>query len=577
LLEVSKAPVGYMGQRDLAGETTPILDERDDGSTHTTSSTKLNDMGMWGYAAQPLKETNLWLLDLRVSFGWKLLGILFVSQHISKGFVRDFTSAAGTYIMQEYQVPAAHMGVYGGVIGLPWALKPVIGVMSDCFPIFGYAKAPYILAATVLGTVSLWMLGTFRSRLTIEKVVLLGFCVSLYVSTVDLLTEASYAKALRDKPAKGPSLISYVWGGMTLAGIFATLSSGYVLSHGSPWALYTLGAVPASFIALPAMLNWLQEKKLTAEEVSEQRGKVLAQKEALFLCFIMLGATLILSWSGMFLDTMPNGVVSLCVTIIVLGSFSVLLNPVIAKVNAFGLIQMSLALSFGGASFYFAMDNEKAYPDGPHFSKQFYSMILPLVGSFFTIIGISVYNRMAGGYTYRRMYIVGNLLYCFCSLFDIVFYLRVNKRFGINDHVFVLGSSAFQTVLGTWLWMPSTVIMSLLCPRGMEAIMFALLAGCHNLGATISNNLGAVLIEWLEITPNGADDETEKFKNLWIASLVACVLPTCSIVLVPSFIPDKMQTEKILDDEDMPANHGSLWRWWFYGEDAGQPPRQRAD
>ena len=28
--------------------------------------------------------------------------------------------------------------------------------------------------------------------------------------------------------------------------------------------------------------------------------------------------------------------------------------------NAFGLIQMSLALSFGGASFYFAMDSEKA-------------------------------------------------------------------------------------------------------------------------------------------------------------------------------------------------------------------------
>jgi len=550
-----------MGQRDLAGETTPILDERDDAS-HTTSSAKLNEMGMWGFATQPLKETNLWLLDLRISFGWKLLAILFVSQHISKGFVRDFTSAAGTYIMQEYQVPASHMGVYGGVIGLPWALKPVIGVLSDCFPIFGYAKAPYILAATVLGTVSLWTLGTLRRTLTIEKVVLLGFCVSLYVSTVDLLTEASYAKALRDKPSKGPSLISYVWGGMTLAGIFATLSSGYVLSHGSPWALYSIGAFPAALIAVPAMLNWLQEKKLTQEEVAEQRSKVLQQKEALFLCFIMLGATLILSWSGMFLDTMPNGIVSFCVTLVVLGSFSMLLNPVIAKVNAFGLIQMSLALSFGGASFYFAMDSEKAYPDGPHFSKQFYSMILPLVGSFFTIIGISVYNKMAGGYTYRRMYIVGNLLYCFCSLFDIVFYLRVNKKFGINDHVFVLGSSAFQTVLGTWLWMPSTVIMSLLCPRGMEAIMFALLAGCHNLGATISNNLGAVLIEWLEITPNGADDETEKFKNLWIASLVACLLPTASIVLVPTFIPDKMQTEKILDDEDMPANHGSLWRWW---------------
>ena len=36
-------------------------------------------------------------------------------------------------------------------------------------------------------------------------------------------------------------------------------------------------------------------------------------------------------------------------------SFSILLNPIIAKVNAFGLIQMSMALSLGGASFYFVL------------------------------------------------------------------------------------------------------------------------------------------------------------------------------------------------------------------------------
>merc|ERR1719395_232352 len=142
----------------------------------------------------------------------------------------------------------------------------------------------------------------------------------------------------------------------------------------------------------------------------------------------MLSATLSLSYSGMFLDTMANGLVSLVTVIIVLTSFSVLLNPIIAKVNAFGLIQMSLALSLGGASFYFVMDDESSFPDGPHFSKEFYSMILPLIGSFFTITGIWLYNRMAGDFTYQRMYVAGNILYCFCSMFDIVFYLRLYNR-----------------------------------------------------------------------------------------------------------------------------------------------------
>jgi len=565
-----------MGQRDCVSETTPILEPRESARpVQLIGASKLEQQSVFSYAFSPVRDLTRWTYGLRDVFGWRLLSILFVSQHVSKGFVRDFTGAAGTYIMKEYNVPAGHMGVYGGVIGLPWALKPVIGMLSDYCPIFGYAKAPYIVFSALIGTTALVTLGSAQHSLTIEKVVLLSFCVSFYISTVDLLTEATYAKSLRNKPSQGPNLISFVWGGMCIAGVFATLASGFIISHGSPWTLYTIGAIPASFIILPAMMNWLEEPKMTAEDIRVQRAHINSQKEALVLCFVMLAATLTLSYSGMSLGTMENGVVSLVVVIVVLFSFSVLLNPVIAKVNAFGLIQMSLALSLGGASFYFVMDDADAYLDGPHFSRQFYSMYLPLVGSFFTIMGIWLYNKCATDFTYQRMYVVGNGLYCFCSLFDIVFYLRVNKKWGINDHVFVLGSSAFQTVLGTWLWMPSTVIMSQLCPRGMEATMFALLAGCHNLGSTISSNFGAVLLEVLGINPSGAKNEEAQFEYLWVASLVACVLPAISIILVPWFIPDKKQTESILPRDDMPANEGNLWNKWFgpaaEEEDARRP------
>ena len=34
---------------------------------------------------------------------------------------------------------------------LPWSMKPVIGLISDIFPVIGYNKAPYILLTTTLG------------------------------------------------------------------------------------------------------------------------------------------------------------------------------------------------------------------------------------------------------------------------------------------------------------------------------------------------------------------------------------------------------------------------------------------
>ncbi len=42
-----------------------------------------------------------------------------------------------------------------GVTALPWALKPVTGLVSDYFPYPGYCKRPYMAAAGVTGVAAL--------------------------------------------------------------------------------------------------------------------------------------------------------------------------------------------------------------------------------------------------------------------------------------------------------------------------------------------------------------------------------------------------------------------------------------
>merc|ERR1719343_1913449 len=99
--------------------------------------------------------------------------------------------------------------------------------------------------------------------------------------------------------------------------------------------------------------------------------------------------------------------------------------------------------------------------------------------------------------------IMTNLVVRALSMFDVIFFARWNVKWGIPDHIFVLGTGAFESVIGQWMWMPSVVILSQLCPEGMEATMYALLAGCHNLGITIASSCGAWVLQQLGCQPSG--------------------------------------------------------------------------
>jgi len=247
---------------------------------------------------------------------------------------------------------------------------------------------------------------------------------------------------------------------------------------------------------------------------------------------------------------------------VMLVSFSVVLRPVIAKVNAFFLIQTSLGVSIGGASFYFFTDNPYQYPEGPHFSMEFFTSVLGVIGSICSLVGIYSYQKYATGWTYRQLLMFTNIVLSVLSVSDLMIFTRLNVRLGLPDHAFVLGASVLTGIIAQWMWMPGVVIMSQLCPKGMEATMYALLAGCHNLGNTIASNCGALVLELLGCQPSGANNETAQFKNLWVGSALSIILPMLTLVMIPWLIPDARQTDKLMEDNERDATAGSLLKRW---------------
>jgi hypothetical protein len=96
-----------------------------------------------------------WLEDLEQTFGNNMLVLLFTIQHLVKGFLLEFMRKANPYIFKLYHVPAPQASVFTGVTSLPWAMKPMIGLISDVFPLWGYNKAPYMVITTVFGVCAL--------------------------------------------------------------------------------------------------------------------------------------------------------------------------------------------------------------------------------------------------------------------------------------------------------------------------------------------------------------------------------------------------------------------------------------
>lgn len=500
-------------------------------------------------------------VSLNSAYGWKLLAMLIFAQWIMKGFVWGFALSSMDFLLREYAVTGPKMQVYKAVAMLPWTMKPLFGLMSDALPIHGYRKAPYIIIVSVIAiaahsAIGFSTEGTFPVRIVVLCLVL----GCLQVSVVDLLSEARYAEEMRRRPEFGPDLMTFVWGGITAGSLIATGCVGFAIEHLGPSRVYALIAIPAGFIVLPTVLNWLEEERMGPEQVAEHRAKIARQRELLTLVLVTGCVSLTLVFVGLVQDSVwMNLGTALSLSAIVLVGFLLLLRPVISLMNCFFFVQTCCALDISGATFYFFTDTPEEYPAGPHFSKIFFASVIGVSVALLNLLGMGIYNRYMKTWRYHSLLIFANLLQCGISLLGLLVYARINVRWGISDRLFVLATSGAGGMVHTWMWLPGIVLMSHLCPKGVEATMYALLAGCHNLGMSVAAYSGAALLQVLGVNPSGQPQEQAQFDNLWIAAVVSAILPVLTLAMLPWMIPNAMQTERLLD-EDVSAVAGSPWQ-----------------
>lgn len=505
-----------------------------------------------------------WLGWLDKQYGYQLLALLLSSHAVLKGFVNSMAADSTFWIYKSYEVSGPTLQIYQGIVGLPWAIKPVIGMFSDLFPINGYNKRPYIMIVSLFAIASICAIGFMNSSsMSIGIFVLCLSFISLQISVCDLLVEARYSEELNKDPEHAPDLMTFVSSTTTCGSIVAIVGLGWLIPMMGPRFSFQVVLPFAALILYPAARNYLKERPKSDEESMKTQARLLEQMECFVLCVLMLLASVCLCIIGMSTKSALERLTGVLATlIVVLVSFSIFLTPKLAKVNAFFLLQTALDFSISGATSYFYINGPAQYSDGPHFSIQFFTTGLGLITSSCSLLGFALYNRYMKDWTYRKLLLIGNLSHAVLALVDMLMFTRFNRQLGIPDHFFVLGASISARVIGQWKLLPGTLMLSQMCPKGMEATTYALLSGCHNLGNTLAEYLGAYVLERLQITPAGRNNEGAAFQNLWIASLLSFFVAILTPCLIPLLIPDGRQTDKLLEESQKSTTEGSLWQQW---------------
>ncbi len=178
------------------------------------------------------------------------LSILFGVLYFSQGVAEPTEGLIGQPVrssLDDWEFTAGQIGAFGFVIGLPWMLKPLWGLLTDFVPLWGSRRRTYLIAASGATTAALIFLVIFPPQAgTIWTLLPLLLMACVGVAVADVVADALMVEKGQPRGMTG-TLQSVQWTASYAAAILTGWFGGYISQHGQQ----RLGfLVCAAFMAL---------------------------------------------------------------------------------------------------------------------------------------------------------------------------------------------------------------------------------------------------------------------------------------------------------------------------------------
>ncbi|CBZ32158.1 folate/biopterin transporter, putative [Leishmania donovani] len=282
----------------------------------------------------------------------------------------------------------------------------------------------------------------------------------------------------------------------------------------------------------------------------EMNREVITDNWKIFVySVVMTCAVIAMLCANILADTLGLLIACVVVSTICCCSSFWALPLVIAKANVFGYLQQAVYINIASPLMTFYLNSYNCEENFPNFSYSFYNTVAGVIGNFAGLAGVSAFNCIFSKRSYRLTFCVTTFAQVLGGMTDIVIVKRWNLYIGIPDHaMYIWGAAVVSEVCYMLGYMPMVVLLSRLCPRGSESVVYALMAGFASLGRSTSASLGAIIMEYgLPVFKTRDDGYRCGVENL------AWLLFVCNVCAPPLVLPLTLLLPKarICDDIDI--------------------------
>jgi len=444
-----------------------------------------------------------WLKNLRARSFDPELGAIAVIYFV-QGAMAISQLAVSFFLKDDLGLSPTEVASMVGITMLPWTVKPLYGLISDGFPVFGYRRRPYLLLSSFLGifawvSMSSWVSTPFWAIAMIAT-------GSLSLAFSDAITDALIVQRARLEPeGDAGSLQSFSWIASSIGAIISAYLSGYLLEHFGAKLVFEITAILPLLVGIAAFAIADPPMSTIFIVTPDPKNNSADGLPAVQPANLSRNSQTWLSLKSNFSQLRQ--------------AFT---NKAIWLPAAF-LFCWQASPSADTAFFYFTTNELK-------FNPEFLGTVR-FFGSWAGLLGVWLFQRFFKSVPTRKIFFWTTIISTLLGLTSLLLVTHANRALGIDDRWFSLGDNLILTVAGRIAFMPVLILAARLCPEGIEATLFALLMSVLNISALCSFQLGAGLTYLLGVTESN-------FDNLWILVLIANLTSLLPLPLL-RWLPDE--------------------------------------